>query len=168
MSEKVKVIIYTFLITLLCILGSRHALSSDLSIRGGSAIVNGSLTGGSKIFGLRYEEPLKRGIEYAVEIGGYVDNLGNGRKGAALAKLQLGVTPGAQIGAFGSAFTGPCFISSTDALLGSIYQFCTDFGIGIRDTETILSVTYSHISNAGLKLPNKGRDFVILGMGLRW
>lgn len=165
MNEKLKVVLYTFLITLLCVVGSRMALSDDFSIRGGGAIVDGSLSGGSKIFGLRLETPLISGIEMAGEVGGYVDNLGNGRKGAALGKLQLGIKPGPKVGTYGSAFIGPCAISATDVLLGSPYQFCSDFGIGVRDVETFLSVTYSHISNAGLKAPNKGRDFVVMGMG---
>lgn len=141
------------------------ALSDDFSIRGGGAIVDGSLSGGSKVFGLRLETPLISGIEMAGEVGGYVDNLGNGRKGAALAKFQLGIKPGPRTGTFASAFIGPCAISRTDALLGSNYQFCTDVGVGLRDQDTFVLVTYSHISNAGLKAPNKGRDFVVMGMG---
>lgn len=168
MSERAKVVLYTILITLLCIAGARHAFSEDFSIRGGGSIVNNQLNGGSKIFGLRYTTPLISGIEMAGEVGGYVDNLGNGRKGAALAKFQLGVTPGPDTGAFGIAFTGPCLITTPDSQLGSPYQFCTDFGAGIRDDKTFLALTYSHISNAGLKMPNHGRDFAVMVMGFRW
>lgn len=168
MSEKLDILIRVILIAVVCVIGSRIALSDDFSIRGGAAIKDGSITGGSKVFGLRYETPLISGIEMGGEIGGFVDNLGDGRKGAALAKFQLGIKPGPQIGLYGSAFLGPCAVSRTDALLGSNYQFCTDFGIGVRDRETFLAVNYSHISNAGLKLPNKGRDFVVMGAGMRW
>jgi hypothetical protein len=101
----------------------------------------------------------------AGELGGYVDNIGNGRKGSSLAKLQLGVTPGPNVGTFGLAYTGPCFISNPDNQLSTRLQFCTDFGIGIRDENTFIAVTYSHISNAGIKLPNRGRDFVTMEVG---
>jgi len=168
MSDKARVILYTILITGLCVFGARNALSDTISIRGGATVENGALNGGSKIFGLRYETPLISGIEMGGEIGGYVDNLGNGRKGAALAKLQLGITPGPREGVFGTAFTGPCLISASDNMLGSFTQFCTDFGFGIRDDKTVLSLTYSHISNAGLKMPNHGRDFVVMGAGIQW
>ena len=168
MSEKARIVLYTVLIVVLCILGSRHALSDEFSIRGGAAIVEGSTNGGSKTFGLRYGTPLISGIEVAGELGGYVDNLGHGRKGAALAKLQLGVTPGPETGTFGSAFTGLCGITGVDSQLGTHNQFCTDFGVGIRDKETFIIITYSHISNAGIKMPNHGRDFIVMGTGLRW
>jgi len=168
MSETAKVVLYTALITLLCILGAHHVFAADISIRGGAAIENQQVTGGSKIFGLRYADDLLGGLRFAGEVGGYVDNLGNGRKGAALAKFQLGVSPGPVVGLYGSAFSGVCAISTSDTQLGSLYQFCTDFGIGVRDNKTFLGVTYSHISNAGLKLPNKGRDFLVLEMGVRF
>lgn len=168
MSENTKIVLLTTLLTVLCVLGARTALSDDFLIRGGAAIQNGEVNGGSKIFGLRYETPLISGIEMAGELGGYVDNLGNGRKGAALAKLQLGIVPGQQQGLFGVAFTGPCLITTRDSYSGSFFQFASDFGVGIRDSETLLTLTYTHISNAGLAMPNHGRDFIVMGAGLRW
>lgn len=168
MSDKARVILYTILITVLCVLGARKALSDTFSIRGGADVSGGSPNGDSKIFGFRYETPLISGLNLGTEVGGYVDNTGNGRKGAALGKLQLGITPGPPVGIYGMAYTGPCGISSVDVLLGSNFQFCTDFGAGIRDTETFIGVTYSHISNAGIKLPNRGRDYLVMGMGFQF
>ncbi len=165
MSERTRVVLYAALITILCVLGARNALSDSVALRGGGYILGGQPNGGSKIFGLRYESPLMSGLNVATEVGGYVDNFGNGRKGAALAKLQLGINPGADSGVYGTAFTGPCGISATDTVLGSNLQFCTDFGAGVRDKDTFIAVTYSHISNAGLKLPNHGRDYIVMSMG---
>lgn len=167
--NKALIVIYTILITALCVIGAHRALGDEAFIlRGGTSVDEGKLSGASKVFGLRYETHVFRGIYSAYELGGYVDNNGNGRKGAALAKFAIGITPGRSSGIFGKAFTGPCFITTTDRLLGSNYQFCTDFGVGLRDQETLLGITYSHISNAGLKSPNRGRDFIVMEAGVRW
>lgn len=165
MSETAKVVLYTALITLLCILGAHHVFAADISIRGGAAIENQQVTGGSKIFGLRYADDLLGGLRFAGEVGGYVDNLGNGRKGAALAKFQLGAEPGPKVGTYGAAYTGVCGITSSDTMNSSWYEFCTDFGLGIRDEKTHIGIFYSHTSNAGLKLPNHGRDWITMEIG---
>jgi hypothetical protein len=120
------------------------------------------------MFGLRREAYSLYGVYLAQEVGGYVDNSGEGRKGAAFAKLQIGAAPGPEIGVFAKAFVGPCLISSKDVLLGGYGQFCSDLGIGIRDRTSFVAIGYSHISSAGLARPNKGRDYLLGEVGLRF
>lgn len=161
------VIFWTIMLTAL-FYWSSHALAGDWAVRGGAAVTNGGMDGSSKIFGVRHEADLFYGMSTAEELGGFVDTRGAGRKGSVLGKLQLGITPGQREGVFGKVFTGPCVISGPDNQLGSWYQWSTDFGLGVRDDRTYMALTYSHISNAGVKLPNHGRDFVVMEAGVRF
>lgn len=140
--------------------------ADDIIVRGGPAIVEGVPSGAAKYFGVRREHSIQRSnIAASAELGGWVGR-GLGRT-SAVARLQLGVTPGPYVGVFGKAFVGPCFITRTDALLGGHAQFCTDIGVGVRDEYTLMSIGYSHISSAGMSSPNKGRDWLTFEIGLR-
>lgn len=57
---------------------------------------------------------------------------------------------------------GVAYISHTDQLLSSNMQFTHDLTFGAYDLKSGLSLGYKHISNAGIVLPNRGRDFVTL------
>lgn len=161
------VIFWTVMITAL-FYWSSHANAADWSIKFGPGIVNNTTDGGTKVFGLRREEGLFGGFSYAAEGGGYVDNIGQGRKSAGLFKLQVGVTPGQKEGIFAKAFLGPCVITKTDTQLGSTEQFCTDVGFGVRDSATFMTVGYGHISNAGIfSSINHGRDYLVFEAGCR-
>lgn len=52
-------------------------------------------------------------------------------------------------------------IGSPDTVLGGLFQFSEEVGIGIKDERngTSVGLFYKHISNAGISLPNIGRDF---------
>jgi hypothetical protein len=157
-----------YCVALLLVVMTYSAEAADYSLRFGPSIQNSAPDGSSKIFGVRREAPLARGLSYAMEGGGYVDNAGGGRKGSGLAKLQVGTTPGDAIGVFGKAFVGPCYLTTTDNQLGGHGQFCSDVGVGLRDSESFMAVNYSHISSAGLAMPNRGRDFLVFETGLRF
>lgn len=162
------VIFWTIALTVLFYITSRNANAADYSVKFGPGIEGQQLTGSTKVFGLRREAYQFYGVYTAVEVGGYVDNFGGGRKSAGLVKFQAGVAPGPETGLYGFGFFGPCFISTTDTQLGSNYQFATDVGLGIRDRVSFMTAGYGHISNAGLKLPNHGRDFLTFSIGLRF
>ena len=165
MRYDIILVAWTVALTALFYITS-HAKADDYAIRGGAAIIDGNPSGASKYFGLRHETG--ESIAVAAEVGGYVDNKGEGRVGSTLFKLGMGVKPGPEVGVFAKMFVGPCVISSTDILLGGHYQFCSDLALGVRDKETFVSAGYMHISSAGLSRPNKGRDFIILEMGVRF
>ena len=49
--------------------------------------------------------------------------------------------------------------------LSTAFQFSDQLGLGVqwgRDARSTLGVRYQHISNAGIKKPNPGMDFVLL------
>jgi hypothetical protein len=160
-----RVVCVVFLLALLL---PKCLYAADWSVRFGPSVQEGTTNGSAKIFGLRHEGYEFYGVSFAQEVGGYVDNGGRGRKGSALAKFQVGTTPGPETGLFGKAFFGPCYISTTDTQLGGHGQFCSDVGVGIRDRASFMAVNYSHISSAGLSMPNHGRDWLVFETGLRF
>lgn len=56
---------------------------------------------------------------------------------------------------------GPSYVAHNDSLLGSNFQVAHEFGIGLRDKRGVrVGIVLKHFSNAGLHLPNQGRDFI--------
>jgi hypothetical protein len=169
MTERQKVYLIATAIVILSIMGAHKALGDDVSIKGGAGIINNVLDGQAKYFGVRNEFPALASLTQVWELGGYVDNAKQyGRKSSLVGKYQIGVTPGPNVGVYTKAFLGPCLISTTDAYLGGHFQFCEDFGLGVRDMYTFAGLNYGHISSAGLESPNKGRDWVTMEMGVRF
>lgn len=57
-------------------------------------------------------------------------------------------------------------LSHTDNYLSTHFQFFEDVGIGFRGKDrTFIGIGYKHISNGGIKLPNKGKDLIGLHLG---
>lgn len=64
-------------------------------------------------------------------------------------------------------YFGLSLISQTDSMLSTNFEFTEELGFGVRDKEgRFFGVEYRHFSNAGLQLPNKGRDFFLLNIGV--
>lgn len=58
-------------------------------------------------------------------------------------------------------FTGPSLITTPDARLSTPFEFKHDLGIGIVGKEKVrVGINYSHLSNAGIREPNRGRDSI--------
>ncbi len=164
MRYNIYLLAWTVALTILFYVIS-HANAADYSIRFGPGIDQNRLTGATKSFGLRHEEDLMDGIYTGFEVGGYADTI-PGRSSAGVVKAQLGVKPGPEVGIYGFGFVGPCGISATDTYLSTNVQFCTDVGLGVRDRKTFMNAGYMHISNAGIRLPNRGKDYLIFSVGV--
>lgn len=144
------------------------AKADDYSFKYGMGLLDGVPTGSIKIFSIRHEAYEFGPVHSAREGGLWVDNLGNGRSGAAFAKYQLGVKPGSRSGLYAKSFWGVQLQSSIDTRLGGYLQFSQDFGVGLRDETSFVEAGYSHTSSAGIFSPNYGRDFVTLSLGVRF
>lgn len=60
-------------------------------------------------------------------------------------------------------------IAFPDAALSTYWQFCNDSAAGIRSKEGhSVALFYKHMSNAGIKLPNQGRDFFGIRVGINF
>jgi len=112
-----------------------------------------------KMFSAGYQSPLLYIFEQKWEAGLWSDTVGNGRKSSGFGGWSMGVEP--KLGTFYvHSFWGLIGITSTDTMLSTNFQFMQDLGIGVRDARGVsLGAGYKHISNAGIKQPNRGRDF---------
>ena len=67
---------------------------------------------------------------------------------------------------------GPTLVSETDIgtrQKSTLFQFTDEMGIGISDLNqrARLAFTYRHVSNADIKLPNNGMNFIGFGLTYR-
>lgn len=118
----------------------------------------------SAIYLVRIEGKLKDprfGVR--LDAGGYSDDPAV-RKGALLTGVSVGRNIGSDNGFHGSLYMGVLFKTTNDALTSTNFQFTEDANI----CHSEVCIGYKHISNAGIKKPNIGRDYVTLGITLRF
>lgn len=115
-----------------------------------------------KFFSLGVEQEGKAPVIRQAELGVIADQKDYlGRRSGVFVGATIG--PEMRLGALRTRYLwGVAYISHTDALLSSNMQFTHDLTLGLNDLKSGLSLGYKHISNAGLKLPNRGRDFITL------
>jgi len=59
------------------------------------------------------------------------------------------------------------WISQVDSMLSTSFEFTEEIGAGIKDEKgRFIGIEYRHFSNAGIQLPNKGRDFILINTGV--
>jgi len=95
------------------------------------------------------------------ELGYYADNRRylTGLKNSGFLSAQIGVEPRWDY-FYVSMLSGVGLITNPDSILGSGFQFFHDFAVGVKDDRNVgVGFYYKHISNAGIKMPNYGRDF---------
>ncbi len=147
----------------------RCTLAADkYSFKYGLGLVDDSLTAQVKTFSFRQEKELGLFDAHTALEGGVWTDVGTeaGRKPAVYGKLQLGIRPEAGSTYF-KAFWGVAALSSKDSQLGGYFpQFALDTGFGFQGRGSFVGLNYSHISSAGLVLPNKGRDFFCFESGI--
>lgn len=101
------------------------------------------------------------------EIGFWTRSQSGRVESSGFGSIQLGVDIEA------SPFTASTFhgigaITKTDSRLGSNFQFFHDLCGGLQDDKNHanISLCYKHISNAGVTLPNLGKDFIMIKIGI--
>lgn len=58
-------------------------------------------------------------------------------------------------------YTGPSLITHPDTVLSTPLEFKHDLGVGIVGKNKVrVGINYSHLSNAGIRQPNVGRDSI--------
>lgn len=120
-----------------------------------------------KMFSVGYQDELYI-IDYKLEAGLWADQRGGDRSSSGFGSASLGIEP--RLGWFYiHSFWGVALITSPDSMLSTPYQFSQDFGLGVGDTRGVrVGAGYKHLSNAGIKSPNKGRDFMYLSLQIPW
>jgi hypothetical protein len=116
-----------------------------------------------KLFSAGYQDTYLHDIMlYQLEAGVFADSHGDGRRSSGFTAASTGirVDPGT---VYAEMLWGVALITSPDSMLSTAYEFTNDTVIGIRDSKgRAFGIGYKHFSNAGIQLPNKGRDFVLI------
>jgi hypothetical protein len=125
--------------------------------------------GETKVFNMGYRPDLIDGIYWQHKIGFWGDGAHDGRKSS----LYVSTGPGLKVDLAPveiRAGYGIGAISTPDAYLGGhIPQFQGELYIGLRDRRgNGIGLQYEHISSAGLVMPNKGRDFLVIQLSQKW
>lgn len=116
----------------------------------------------SALYIVRTEKSVGGPYGARLDIGAWSENHTT-RKGAVLTSVSVGRNVGDRGGVHADLYMGVLFKTSNDTLLSSNFQFTEDAQVCYRDA----CLGYKHISNAGLKKPNLGRDYLTLGITFR-
>jgi hypothetical protein len=114
----------------------------------------------NKYLSLGYVDNLNDFLKNQIEIGGWNTNI-PGQKSSLYSAYQLGYRTRSQL--YLQFFTGVAAISNVDNRLSTNFEFKHDLGVGFKTLKDMgIGLDYSHVSNAGIKTPNLGRDFIQL------
>lgn len=117
-----------------------------------------------KHFSAEVVDPVSKHVKQKAGLGLWADPHSK-RSSAGYLSYSLGIRAEPSI-FYLESFWGVSLISNTDGRLSLPFNFTQDFGVGLRDSEgRLVGANYKHFSNAGLKTPNHGRDFVSIQVG---
>jgi hypothetical protein len=115
-------------------------------------------------FTVGYTDKLTDILDYQMEVGGWRTDI-QSEQSSFYSSYQVGFVAGRSV--YARAFTGVAAITQTDSRLSSPFQFKHDVGVGVKNKRNVgIGINYSHVSNAGFKMPNLGRDFIQLRVEL--
>lgn len=111
-----------------------------------------------------YTLDLSKNFYVKPELGGYLA-YGEGRKHSLYGGVIAGVRVPTLIGLYVNAGIGPSYVLSPDSVvLTGHFQFFIEMGIGFCGYDICLGGRYAHLSNAGIKMPNRGLDLFQLDL----
>lgn len=121
-----------------------------------------------KHFSLSYRDSLVGVLDHKAEVGLFADiRCCKNRKSSMYGGYSVGMRLERGI-IYTSTYWGVALISNPDNRLSSPFNFMGDLSVGLTDGRRYIGVNYKHLSNAGLSLPNKGRDFVSIEVGAKF
>lgn len=136
------------------------ALADNISYKFGLGYDPMGLSGNIANFALGYEKPLGEILDQRLEMGLWTDNLHNGRSSSGYGNYEVGIKVRHE-GFYLQTFVGVALINNTDTQLSSVYEFTHDIGFGLMEKSgKAMGLNFKHFSNAGLKKPNIGRNFM--------
>lgn len=153
----------TFILIVAMLLNSVIANSADLGIRYGFGAGHKIVPeANERSINVRYIRPLWRSIHMSLDGGLLIDNGLDLKTGYGFISIGPRVHPFEWV--YIENLFGPGLITQTDPMLGSIFQFGIDIGVGVKEPSTgaALGLSFKHISNAGLVSPNLGRNMWLI------
>lgn len=135
---------------------SKHARGSEVNffLRGGADIIHAK-NAANYSFGI--DRFISDSWFLRLDTGFWLDSQLN-HSNALYTSILIGGRLGDLTGWHASFAMGPMVQSGTDAILGSAIQWTEDVLIGYQN----VSVGVKHISNAGIIMPNMGRNQVLI------
>lgn len=133
----------------------------------GTGVMNSSQTEYSQVkygeLGLR--KRFNDTFEYDSGVGLWSDaSRYPGAKSSLYLVARLGIEPHLRNLVVGY-YLGPAFVTTPDTVLASNLQVSQELIVGVRDARNVrIYISVKHFSNAGILQPNKGRNFVGLGV----
>ena len=156
---------YLSLLILLCSLYSR---AGEIGIKYGLAAYNQKDSEEVKFISLEHQTKISNIVTQKFALGSWLDqNTDIGQSSSQFAAYSLGikVVPGP---IYLENLFGIALISRTDALLSTNFEFTEEIGVGVQDDlGRYIGMSFKHFSNAGIQLPNFGRNFILISTGIR-
>jgi hypothetical protein len=104
----------------------------------------------------QFEYGPTQAIKFKIDGGA---TLADGQKASGFGSLQGGLEVVGDGGTFAGLFFGPALITTPDAKLSGHFQFNLSGAAGVKNRAGYgVGMKWEHFSNAGLILPNYGRD----------
>lgn len=156
------------LVAVWAVLYAYDAKGQDVYMTGALGVFNSgkSSLSESKFANVGYRTSLGL-FKQQVEVGGWIDRVGQGRADSAYAAYQIGWEVDGPL--IARIMTGPAMMTTPDVYLGGRFEFKEDLYLGEEDKAgRMIGVKYNHLSSAGIYTPNIGRDFMGLEIGMRF
>lgn len=157
-----------YFITLIILLVPQYCLAHGYYAQWGAGVMNDNQKEYSQV---KYAELGKRAsfrdAEYSIGMGGWIDKSHYpGAESSLYVQALAGLQPRLKNFVLGY-FVGPAYITTPDKVLASNFQVSHELIIGVRDDRNVrVYFSVKHYSNAGMVLPNIGRNFA--GVGIQW
>lgn len=155
-----------YLLIFLPFFSATAALADTVYFRYGVGVFDSQKTGAVKTFALGYQRSLGSAFTTQTDLGLFTDS-GPGRKSSATLSQSIG--PRTHVGPVHmAALWGAALVPTPDAnRLSGRFQFVNDIILEVRGKNGVgFGASYRHLSNAGIELPNKGRDFLTFRISL--
>lgn len=152
-------------IVLLIIMMVAAARADDINLKYGFGLPEtGDLTQ-VKYISIGYQTPVSRLFRLKGDLGGWFDAaVPNRNSGFISGAVGMRVEPGYF---YVDNYFGVAFINRIDDILGLPFEFTEELGFGIKDSAgRTTGLQWKHFSNAGLSPINKGRDFILVNIGI--
>lgn len=152
--------------TLILLLIATPALADTAYFRYGVGVFDPQKLGSVKTFALGYQHPISRVFLLQTDLGLFTDS-GPGRKSSFTLSQSIG--PRTNVGPVHlTSLWGVSAVPTPDNnRLSGYMQFVNDIILEVRGKNGVgFGASYRHMSNAGLSLPNKGRDWLTFRMSL--
>lgn len=164
-----KVIVFVLVFILVIFIGSKvyaDEFSFSYGLGAGESAKNSISE--TKVAEFSYREYLYLPFYLAYEVGGWLDNAGNGRLSSQFMSFGPGYLVDLNWLEIRNSY-GVSYITDPDIYLGGPFQFHGELYLGFRDKlGDGIGIKYNHFSSAGIYQPNTGRDFVLLELSTKW